>query len=566
MEHTLDAFQVKKAKALLILQKLQSFLQQGQDAGVRIEENTRHKLDAALSSVSGEKLKIALVGGFSEGKTSIAAAWMEQLDKASMKISHRESSNEVVIYDVGAGFELIDTPGLFGFKEKFNADTHAIEKYKDITKKYVSEAHLLLYVMNPVNPIKESHQDDLMWLFRTLNLLPRTIFVLSRFDEVADVADKEEYQQSMAIKRASVIGRLGDLIGLSAAESSALAIVGVAANPFDMGVHHWLDNLEQFKALSHIASLQSATSEKIKANGGAVAIADETRRSIIRDVLTRQLPIAVAIDEKEAVEVAKLESMSFSLSKQLTVTDGKISDARVRLRSSIVEYFSDLILQAQGVTMDTAGEFFEREVGDEGIIVSNRLKNIFDRTLQSATLEVSKIQVSFEFEVNHFNGMVKQYGKQGLEYLRGNNLINNKSVLGARDGLVSVGNLVGLDLGKYLKFKPWGASNLAKNINGAFAIAGLVLEAWDSLEQARRQDAFGKLRETMVDNFKKQRAELLELIDARTFNETFFSDYVTLTGNVEEVRKDVARRQRQREKFHAWREAGEVIDVEFAAI
>ncbi|OBV37932.1 LeoA/HP0731 family dynamin-like GTPase [Janthinobacterium psychrotolerans] len=566
METTLDAFQTKKAQALLILQKLQAFLQQGREAGVEIEENTRNKLETALQSVSGDKLRIALVGGFSEGKTSIAAAWMEQLDKASMKISHRESSNEVVIYDVGAGFELIDTPGLFGFKEQINADTQAIEKYKDITKKYVSEAHLVLYVMNPVNPIKESHQDDLGWLFRTLNLLPRTIFVLSRFDEVADVADVEEHKQSLSIKRASVVSRLTELIGLTAEESSALAIVGVAANPFDMGVNHWLGHLEQFKALSHIATLQAATSEKIKANGGAVAIADETRKSIIRDVLTRQMPIAVATDEKLAAELARLEDMNLSLKKQLAVTDGKIVDAKVRLRASVLEYFSDLILQAQGVTMETAGEFFEREVGSEGIIVSERLKNIFQRTLKSAALEVSKIQIGFDSEVSHFNGMIKQYGKQGIDYVRSNNLINNKSVLGARDGLVNIGNMVGLDLGKYLKFKPWGASNLAKNINGVFAIAGLALEAWDSLEQAKRQEQFTKLRATMVANFGQQRAELLSLIDDPAFNETFFSDYVTLVGDVEAVRKDVAQRQQQREKFHAWRMTGEAIDVEFSAM
>ncbi|GAA7448966.1 hypothetical protein BD0144_10090 [Helicobacter pylori] len=47
---------------------------------------------------------------------------------------------------------------MFGFKEKI-ADSGEIERYKDITKKYVSEAHLILYALNPSNPIKESHKD-----------------------------------------------------------------------------------------------------------------------------------------------------------------------------------------------------------------------------------------------------------------------------------------------------------------------------------------------------------------------------------------------------------------------
>jgi GTP-binding protein EngB required for normal cell division len=201
MNITLNTFKTQQRQALTILEKLQAFLQQGEHVGIDIDPTLKIKLQTAIQGVAGQKLKIALVGGFSEGKTSIAAAWMERLDKSSMKISHQESSNEVKIYDVGSDFVLIDTPGLFGFKEQYNDASHSIEKYKDITKKYVSEAHLVLYVMNSTNPIKESHKEDLVWLFRTLNLLPRTIFVLSRFDEVADVEDEQDYQASLGVKR-----------------------------------------------------------------------------------------------------------------------------------------------------------------------------------------------------------------------------------------------------------------------------------------------------------------------------------------------------------------------------
>ncbi|HHX0878268.1 TPA: dynamin family protein, partial [Pseudomonas aeruginosa] len=164
MENTLDTFKAQQARALDLLGKLQRFLGQGVEAGVSIDPALSGKLQNAIDSVAGERLKVALIGGFSEGKTSIAAAWMERLDKSSMKISHQESSNEVKVYEVGEDFVLIDTPGLFGFKEQENAETHTIEKYKDITKKYVSEAHLVLYVMNSTNPIKESHKEDLTWL------------------------------------------------------------------------------------------------------------------------------------------------------------------------------------------------------------------------------------------------------------------------------------------------------------------------------------------------------------------------------------------------------------------
>lgn len=293
MKDTLNTFKGQQNESLELLNRLSKFLTQGEKAGVPIDQELRSKLQTAIQSVSGERLKVALIGGFSEGKTSIAAAWMEQLDKSSMKISHSESSNEVKVYEVGEDFVLIDTPGLFGFKEKYNAEKQAIEKYKDITKKYVSEAHLVLYVMNPTNPIKESHEDDLAWLFRSLGLLPRTVFVLSRFDEVADVEDEDDYRDNLKVKYDNVVGRLRAAIELDDEEEKELSVVAVAANPFDLGADHWLQNPDEFKELSHITELQAETAQKIHNNGGAAALAEEMRASVIRDVLSKQLPIAI---------------------------------------------------------------------------------------------------------------------------------------------------------------------------------------------------------------------------------------------------------------------------------
>ncbi|WP_024298522.1 LeoA/HP0731 family dynamin-like GTPase [Methylomicrobium lacus] len=566
MNKTLDAFKTQQSQALKILERLQAFLQRGESVGVQIDPNLKNKLQTAIQSIAGDKLKIALVGGFSEGKTSIAAAWMEQLDKSSMKISNQESSNEVKLYDVDSDFVLIDTPGLFGFKEQYNEETHSIEKYKDISKKYVSEAHLVLYVMNSTNPIKESHKEDLVWLFRTLNLLPRTVFVLSRFDDVADVEDDWDYRENLKIKRNNVIGRLQDLIDLDKKEADELAIIAVAANPFDMGTEYWLSNLDKFKELSHIALLQEATSEKVRANGGAAAIVDETKKSIIRDVLHTQLPIAIDTNEKIGLEVDRLEDMCVRLKKQLNSTDSQISDLRISLRQFVSDYFSDLILQANGLSIETFTEFFEREVGAEGVVLATRLQNEFERQLRSVTLEVSKMKVGFEAEINHYNTAVNVLGKQGLNYVVKSNLINNTTVLGVRDGIVTVAKTVGMDLGKFLKFKPWGAVKLAKGINGALAFAGIALEAWDSWEQAKREEAFHKSLEDMVENFNKQRSELLDLISGPQFIEQFFADYLELQSKVQDVQKILTQRREQRQKLHEWCETVEVIDAEFSVL
>ncbi|WP_411886565.1 LeoA/HP0731 family dynamin-like GTPase [Polaromonas sp. YR568] len=566
MNNTLNAFQARRSRNLQLLQKLSDFLQQGEDAGVSIDANLKAKLQGAIGDVTGGKLKIALVGGFSEGKTSLAAAWMERLDRSSMNISQQESSNEVKVYEVGDDMVLIDTPGLFGFKEQFNAQAGAMEKYKDTTRKYVSEAHLLLYVMNSTNPIKESHQDDLTWLFRTLKLLPRTVFVLSRFDEVADVEDEQEYENNLAIKRENVTSRLRDLIGLTDEEKNDLTVVAVAPDPFDLGTEHWLAYPEKFRALSHIVNLQSATALKIDSNGGAAMVVEDARQSIIRDVLAKEMPVAIANDEQIGRELEKLEIMSTRLTRQLGLSSERIGQVRGSLRDFAVQYFTDLILQAKGLSQETFLDFFEREIGSDGIVLNTRLQSEFERQLRAPTLDLGKMTVEFDAEIIHYNNTVTSLGKQGVNFVLKNKLITNINVLAARDGIVAAGKLVGLELGEKLRFKPWGAHKTADGLKGALAVLGLALEVWDSWEQSQREKAFRAALEKMVMNFNDQRAELLKLVDGPDFASSFFGEYSALQKSIQELEHTVTDRQAKRLQFRAWRERGEVIDAEFTVV
>lgn len=566
MNSTLELFLNQNNKALALLDKLRVFLEQGAALGVNIDPTLLSKLEHASQNLANDKLKIALIGGFSEGKTSIAAAWMERLDKSSMNISQQESSNEVKVYEVDDNFVLIDTPGLFGFKEQYNADINAMEKYKDITRKYVSEAHLVLYVMNSTNPIKDSHKDDLNWLFRTLDLLPRTVFVLSRFDEVADVEDEASYAQHLQVKRNNVESRLRESIDASDAEVAALSIVAVAANPFDMGTDYWLERLGQFKTLSHIASLQQATASKIQSSGGPAAIVDQARKSVILDVLHKELPVAVENDQRLGDEVERLSGVSRTLSRQLVGAKSQIGEVRIGLRDFVSRYFSGLIMRTEGLTQETFKEFFEREIGRDGVMVTTRLQNEFDRQLNGVSQELSRMRLSFDSEIDHFNTNVINLGKQGVNYVIKGNLINNGSILAARDGIVSVAKTLGVDLGKALKFKPWGAVNLAKNLNGILSVAGLALEAWDSYERKKREDQFIQAIAEMVENFNNQREELLTMIQDVSFEERFFPDYASLDANAADVQIAIDTQKGLREQFQEWRQSGELIEAEFTRI
>ncbi|WP_319749909.1 LeoA/HP0731 family dynamin-like GTPase [Pseudomonas aeruginosa] len=566
MDLTLEQFQHQHANARTLLDKLQGFLEQGARLGVTINPALVDKLKHVSAHLATDKLKIALIGGFSEGKTSIAAAWMERLDKSSMRISQQESSNEVKVYEIGDDFVLIDTPGLFGFKEQYNADSHTIEKYKDITRKYVSEAHLVLYVMNSTNPIKESHKADLNWLFRTLNLLPRTVFVLSRFDEVADVEDESNYQENLQIKRSNVQARLREAIDANEQELANLSVVAVAANPFDMGTEYWLEHLEKFKALSHIGSLQQATAAKIKSSGGPAAIVEQARKSVILDVLHKELPVAVENDQQLGDEVARLKDVQSTLRHQLEGAKGQISSVRTNLRDFVVRYFSGLNMRTSGLTLETFGEFYHREIGAEGVVISTRLQNEFERQLNGVTQELSRMRLSFDSEIGHFNSAVLKLGKQGVNYVVKGNFINNTSILAARDGVVSVAKTLGMDLSKMLKFKPWGAINLAKNLNGLLSVAGLALEAWDSYERKKQQDAFVETKAEMIKNFDGQLKDLVQLIDSDNFIESFFPEYAELQSDAGAVSNAIVEQEGMRQQFKEWRSSGEIIEAEFTRL
>lgn len=203
---------------------------------------------------------------------------------------------------------------------------------------------------------------------------------------------------------------------------------------------------------------------------------------------------------------------------------------------------------------------------DRVLILATHLQNEFSRQTQSITLEVEKMQVGFDSEVSHFNTTVKALGKQGINHVLKGNLINNTTVLAARDGITTVAKTVGMDIGKYLKFKPWGAVNFAKGANGALAFLGVALEAWDSWEQYKREEAFKKAIADMLSNFEKQRQDFIDLINSERFQEDFFPNYLLLKKQQQELQGNLQKSGERQHRFQAWRETAEAIDAEFSEL
>ncbi|GAA8471110.1 LeoA/HP0731 family dynamin-like GTPase [Helicobacter pylori] len=562
---TLEQFKRNQKRNQEILKKLLDFVHVGEKYGIEVKEFLKDKIRNAMENVAGQKLKVALVGGFSYGKTSIAAAWIDRLDK-SMKIDHKESSDEVKIYNIDDEIELVDTPGLFGFEKKEH-DSGEIERYKDITKKYISEAHLILYAFNPSNPIKESHKDDLNWLFRTLNLLSRTIFVISRFDEEADIEDEGDYNKRFKIKKENIQNRLNDLISLSEEEKESLIIVAVAANPFDLGVEHWLKHKEEFQKLSHIKALQDATQKKIKENGGKLTIIEEAKKSVIQDVVYRQMPLAKKEQQEIKREMEYLNKTLEKRRKDIQDLNGEISQARIHLREFITRYFSDLIRQVSGTSLETFNDFVIREIGDKGINIETKVQNEFERQTQGIVNEISKIETGFNADMSFFEKHAGAFGKIGINLLKQSGFINATNIKLARDTIAAAGKFVGVDLA--FKFKPWGTVKLAGNLNKALPLIGLAFEAWDSYNKYQKQQELEEAKE-MKSNFDGQKQEILALINDETrFKQTCFPSVFELEKCIQACEESVKKTQECAQGLEKWIQTGEdfikgedFIDVE----
>lgn len=546
----LKDFEEKKARNKELLEKLLKFLQEGVSLGVDIDSSYITKVESALKEVGNTRLKVALVGGFSEGKTSIAAAWLERL-KEEMKINVSESSDSISVFNVGDDLEIIDTPGLFGYKAK-NLDSGKIQAYKDITKEYISNSNILLYVLNSSNPIQESHKDDLHWFFRELGLLSRTIFVLGKFDTIVDIEDKDEYNEALSIKKKTIINRLKESINLTQSEIDSITIVAVSANPFDRGIEYWLNNINEFRELSHIKSLQDATKKKIDENGGTLAIIESTKHSIIQDVVHKELPLAEKNFEIISEEIEKLDKVAKNTSKDLKRLNSDIETARRNLNDFAMRYFDGLVVDVKGLSLETFQDFYDKEIGNKGINIKTRVQNKFSEETEHIYTELNNIAINFDTEIKRFESDIEKLGKQGIKFLQSSKIINAQNVKLVRDGIVSAGKIVGLDLGKYLKFQPWGAVKLAGTIGAVLSVLSMLLEIWDTYKRKEAEDKLQEAKKELANALIAQKEEMLNLVNSPEFKATFFQFALTLESNLNDIESTLKEQDSKKQKMLTW--------------
>ncbi|GAA8293082.1 hypothetical protein HpNP126_07500 [Helicobacter pylori] len=171
--------------------------------------------------------------------------------------------------------------------------------------------------------------------------------------------------------------------------------------------------------------------------------------------------------------------------KDLQNLNGEISQARANLREFITRYFSGLIAQVSGTSLETFNDFAIREIGDKGINIETRVQNAFARETQGVLNEIAKIGTSFDADLSSFEKYAGTFGKIGINFLKQSEFINATNIKLARDTIAAAGKFVGVDLA--FKFKPWGAVRLAGNINKGLPLIGLAFEIGDSVMKLKKE-------------------------------------------------------------------------------
>ncbi len=256
--------------------------------------------------------------------------------------------------------------------------------------------------------------------------------------------------------------------------------------------------------------------------------------------------------------------------KEIQNLEGEISQARIHLKEFIIRYFSDLILQVSGTSLETFNDFIIREIGDKGINIDTKVQNEFERQTQGISNEIAKIGTTFNADMSFFEKHAGALGKIGINFLNQSGFINATNIKLARDTIAAVGKFTGIDLA--LKFKPWGTVRLAGNLNKALPLIGIAFEIGDSVMKLKKEKELEETKEKMKSNFEEAKEQMIEFINDETrFKQTCFPSVFELEKCIQACEENVKKTQEFSEGLEKWIQTGEdfikgedidIIDVE----
>ncbi len=526
-------FSVEKQAALGTLEKLRGVLAALYEMGVDVEGDLQ-KITSAMQAVESDVLRIALLGAFSDGKTSVIAAWLGKVME-DMKISMDESSDRLAIYKpegLPGQCEIVDTPGLFGDKEK-EVDGEQV-MYEDLTKRYISEAHLILYVVDATNPLKDSHSEIAKWVLRDLNKLSSTVFVINKMDEVTDLTEQALFEEQAAIKKENLKSKLQRAANLSPSELARLNIVCIASNPNGRGLEFWFGKPVHYESRSRINDLKSMTGQILQANVSEVLIA-KTGLDVVRDIVGQR--VAFAKEHLHGLELFAQQHAEESRRFEQDIQQGRREVKRLagELASELQSMEAQLLGRLRPLSLEDIRGYLEDELGytEEGVgyKLHLRIKNAIDRFFDHSSAVTKRLSDDIARQLNSSESFISAMSEGALNSLsnafKG---ISNVSPEAIKSTIFIARDTLGKLTGYVYKFKPWEATKLAGNISKWTGPAGAVVSLSSDLYGAYKahelEQELKQVKDSITSLIKGAFKDIYDLLsdDEKTFD--FFAPQI----------------------------------------
>ncbi|MCM1163436.1 MAG: dynamin family protein [Muribaculaceae bacterium] len=476
------------------------------------------KIMQAKAMLDRDTITIAMLGSFSDGKTTIIAGLLGKVLE-NMKISTNESSDEIIEYDadfMGKRFRFIDTPGLFGTKEKI-ADGQKI-RLSQITEKFISQADIVIYVTEAVNPLPESHNDALRQVMRGLRKLENAVFVINKMDETGcGYASSEGFTETSEIKKINLRKRLERVLDLSPAESSALRIVTLAANPGGKDMSLWFAHADKYLTASNI--------ETLRAN------VKELTSSLDIDATVKQTALDVAIDSIKGVQnvtadavvpisksLKETKIIGGDMTTELSIARDQLMDSKRQLSSTLDSLEESIKVDVSNASVETIGDVIDTLGTTDGKVSLSIVIRKIEDALQVCSESSSSILERTAIKIDEQSSLQQTLLTEGLGKAAG--LLKNAKITPEMVGAIRD------TFFKNFKFKPWGKINLAGNLTKWIGRIGvgltIVMEVYGWYKQRKAQEDLKetkqKLEEALTELFNKAR-------DLYRTDEAFFTNF-----------------------------------------
>lgn len=471
------------------------------------------KLKDVLDSASDQSIRIVLLGSFADGKTSTIAGLMgEVMD--DMKIDSDESSDELTVYrpqNLKKGYVIIDTPGLFGTKEReINGENVQLS---DMTIKYISEAHIVMYVTSAVAPVKESHSAILKRVLRDLGKLDSTIFVLNKMDETgAIITNDESYNEMAKRKKQFLIDRLEGIINITQEEAQKLKVVCISADPKRKGIQNWLETPEKYNQLSRIGSLQSSLNSVI-ASSDNDKLRAEAYASSLKDVMYTFACIYNNYTRPLRENITIFNEDFEDLQSHLDRAKNSILKAKGEMIRQLEQLRKTLLQKISGCSYEEMGTILQNDIGIENnkatfyVVEANVNAILSDCSLSNETsLSFAWTEMKAKFEKQ--DEMFKNLSNAGIEALK---RVDNKTVLAARDIFC-----------KGYKFKPWGAVKAANKVGKVAGILQVIIAGIEIFMQWKRNRDLKKMVNALSDALSRYFTDIYKLMAS---DEDYFNNF-----------------------------------------